>query len=150
MSIKQYRLDDGSTITTQELADALGLHIRSARNRLRRSRDRRKLFEKPRHMRGERTYTRDGINMTATDICEKVDGLTFESAGARALKWERGELSMEQMLLPKGQYRRGKDGCSLGNRGNAEWKDLGSKPRDAALEHIPGATRWEKKHMGEI
>ena len=150
MNIKQYRLDDGSTITTQELADALGLHIGSARNRLRRSRDRRKLFEKPRHMRGERTYTRDGINMTATDICEKVDGLTFESAGARALKWERGELSMEQMLLPKGEYRGGKDGCNSGDRGNAEWKDLGSKPRDAALEHIPGATRWEKKHMGEI
>ena len=150
MNIKQYRLDDGSTITAQELADALGLHIGSARNRLRRSRDRRKLFEKPRHMRGERTYTRDGINMTATDICEKVDGLTFESAGARALKWERGELSMEQMLLPKGEYRGGKDGCNSGDRGNDEWKSLGSKPRGAALENIPGTTRWEKKHMGEI
>ena len=150
MNNKQYRLDDGSTVTAQELADALGLHIVSARKRLRRSRDRRKLFEKPRHMRGERTYTRDGINMTATDICEKVDGLTFESAGARALKWERGELSMEQMLLPKGEYRGGKDGCNSWYEGNAEWKSLGSKPRDAALENIPGATRLEKKHMGKI
>ena len=147
MNNKQYRLDDGSTVTAQELADALGLHIVSARKRLRRSRDRRKLFEKPRHMRGERTYTRDGINMTATDICEKVDGLTFESAGARALKWERGELSMEQMLLPKGQYRGGKDGCGLGNKGNAEWRDLSSKHRDAALKNIPGATSWELKQL---
>ena len=145
--MSEYRLDDGSTITAQELADALGLHIGSARNRLRRSRDRRKLFEKPRRMHGERTYTRDGINMTATDICEKVDGLTFESAGARALKWERGELSMEQILLPRGQYRGGKDGRNSWYRGNAEWQALSDKPRDAALKNIPGATRLELKQL---
>ena len=147
MSDKQYQLDDGSTITAQELADALGISVAGARSRLKRSRDRKKVFEKPQHMRGERTYTRDGINMTATDICEKVDGLTFESAGARALKWERGELSMEQMLLPRGQYRGGKDGRNSWYGGNAEWKSLGSKPRDAALENIPGTTRLELKQL---
>lgn len=151
MNIKQYQLDDGSTITAQELADALGLHIGSARKRLRRSRDRRKLFEKPgERVRGGRAYVRDGVSMTPKDICKRVPGLGLEAACTRALRWERGELSMEQMLLPKGQYRGGKDGCSLGNRGNAEWKDLGSKPRDAALKNIPSATRWEKKHMGKI
>ena len=148
MSDKQYQLDDGSTVTAQELSEALGISVSCARRRLKRSRDRKKVFEKPRHMHGERTYTRDGINMTATDICEKVDGLTFESAGARALKWERGELSMEQILLPRGQYRGGKDGCNSWYGGNAEWKSLGSTPRDAALKNIPGATRWEKKTHG--
>lgn len=150
MNIKQYLLDDGSTVTAQELSKALGISVAGAYKRLKKSRDRKKVFEESRRMHGERTYTRDGINITATDICLKVDGLAFPSARARALKWERGELSMEQMLLPKGQYRGGKDGCSLGNRGNAEWKDLGSKPRDAALKNIPSATRWEKKHMEEI
>lgn len=152
MNIKQYRLDDGSTVTAQELSEALGISVAGACSRLKRSRDRKKVFEKPQHMRGqhmrgERTYTRDGINMTATDICEKVDGLTFESAGARALKWERGELSMEQMLLPRGQYRGGKDGRNSWYGGNAEWKSLGSKPRDAALENIPGTTRLELKQL---
>lgn len=150
MNIEQYRLDDGSTVTAQELSKALGISVAGARSRLKRSRDRKKVFEKTRHMRGERTYTRDGINMTATDICEKVDGLTFESAGARALKWERGELSMEQMLLPKGEYRGGKDGCNSGDRGNDEWKSLGSKPRDAALENIPGTTRLELKQLRRV
>ena len=150
MSDKQYQLDDGSTVTVQELSKALGISLAAACNRFKKSRDRKKVFERPRHMRGERTYTRDGMTVTATDICLKVDGLAFTSAGARALKWERGEVSMEQMLLPKGQYRGGKDGCDSGYRGNAEWKSLHNRPRDAALEHIPSATRWEKKHMGEI
>lgn len=148
MSAKQYLLDDGSTITAQELADALGFHIASARKRLRKSRDRRKLFEKPRErFRGGRAYVRDGVSMTPKDICKRVPGLGLEAACTRALMWERGELSMEQMLLPKGQYRGGKDGCRLGNRGNLEWKGMSGKPRDAALKNIPGATRWEKKHM---
>lgn len=151
MNVKQYLLDDGSTVTVQELSKALGISVAAAYKRLKKSRDREKVFEKSRRMHGERAYTRDGITVTATDICLKVKGLAFTSAGARALKWERGELSMEQLLLPKGQqYRGGKDGCSIGNRGNAEWKGLGSKPRDAALKNIPSATRWEKKHMGEI
>lgn len=151
MSIKQYLLDDGSTITAQELADALGLHIGSARKRLRRSRDRRKLFEKPgERFRGGRAYVRDGVSMTPRDVCKMVPGLGLDAAYVRALKWERGELSMEQLLLPKGQYRGGKDSCNTGNRGNAEWRGLSSKPRDAALKSIPGATRWEKKHMGKI
>ena len=149
MSVKQYLLDDGSTVTVQELAKALNISVAAAYIRLIRSRDRKKVFEKSRRMHSERTYTRDGITVTATDICLKVDGgLAFNSAGARALKWERGELSMEQLLLPRRQCRGGKDGCNSGNKGNAEWKDLSSKHRDAALENIPGATRWEKKHMG--
>ena len=150
MSVKQYLLDDGTTITAQELSKALGISVAAACSRLKKSRDREKVFEKPKCLRGERTYTRDGITLTATDVCREVRGLAYPSAGARALKWERGELSMEQMFLPKGQYRGGKDGCNTGNSGNAEWKDLSSKHRDAALKNIPGATRWEKKHMGEM
>ena len=149
MSVKQYLLDDGTTITAQELTDALGISFAAAYRRLKESRDRKKVFEKPKCLRGERTYTRDGITLTATDVCREVDGLAFQSAGARALKWERGELSMEQMLLPKGQYRGGKDGCNSGGRGrgSAEWKGLSSKHRDAALKNIPGATRWELKQL---
>ena len=147
MSVKQYLLDDGSTITAQELSKALGISVAAACSRLKRSCDRKKVFEKSRRMHGERTYTRDGITVTATDICLKVDGLAFNSAVARAMKWERGELSMEQMLLPKGQYRGGKDGCNSGSRGSAEWKGLSSKHRDAALKNIPGATRWELKQL---
>ena len=147
MSERVYLLDDGSTVTARALAAELNIHVASARKRLRGTNVREKVFEVPRCRRGERVYTRDGINITATDICLKVDGLTFNSAGARALKWERGELSMEQMLLPKGQYRGGKDGCNSGCRGNDEWKCLSSKPRDAALKNIHGATRWELKQL---
>ena len=144
---KEYALGDGSTVTAQELSKALGISVTAACKRLKKSRDRKKVFEKPKCLRGGRTYTRDGINIAATDICLKVDGLAFNSAGARALKWERGELSMEQMLLPKGQYRGGKDGCNSGNRGSAEWEGLSSKRRGAALKNIPGATRWELKQV---
>lgn len=147
MSERVYLLDDGSTVTARELAAELNIHVASARKRLRNTNVHKKVFEFPRCRRGERVYTRDGISITATDICLKVDGLTFPSAGARALKWERGELSMEQILLPKGQYRGGKDGCNSGDRGNDEWKSLGSKPRDAALENIPGTTRLELKQL---
>lgn len=147
MSERVYLLDDGSTVTARELAAELNIHVASARKRLKGTNVREKVFEVPRCRRGERVYTRDGITITATDICLKVDGLAFSSAGARALKWERGELSMEQMLLPKGQYRGGKDDCNSGGRGNDEWKSLSSKPRGAALKNIPGATRWELKRM---
>ena len=147
MSVKQYLLDDGTTITAQELIDALGISFAAACSRLKKSRDREKVFEKSRRMHSERTYTRDGITLTATDVCREVRELGFNSAGARALKWERGELSMEQMLLPKGEYRGGKDGCNSGDRGNDEWKSLGSKPRGAALENIPGTTRLELKQL---
>lgn len=149
MSVKQYLLDDGSSITARELAAELGIHIASARKRLKRTNAREKVFEAPR-CRRERVYTRDGVSYTASGVCREVPGLSTASAASRALLWERGEISMEQLLLPKGQYRGGKDSCNLKNRGSALWQELGSKPRDAALKNIPGATRWEKKHRGEI
>ena len=150
MSERVYLLDDGSTVTARELVAELGIHIASARKRLKRTNAREKVFEVPRCRRGERVYARAGVSYTASDVCREVPGLSTAAAASRALLWERGELSMEQLLLSKRQHRGGKDSCNLGNRGNAEWKGLSSKHRDAALESIPGATRWEKKHIGKI
>ena len=144
---REYELEDGTFVTAQEIADTVKIHLASAQKRLRGSRKREVLFAPTRSQRGERTYTRDGVSFTATDVCARVPGLKHASAGVRGLAWERGELSTEQLFLSKKEYRGKKPGADLANRGNAEWQRLGDKPRDAALENIPGTTRLELKQL---
>lgn len=144
---REYELDDGSTITVRELIDALGISFAAASARLRRSRDRERVFAKPKCLHSERTYTRDGVSFTATEVCARVPGLKYASAGVRGLAWERGELSTEQLLLPKRQYRGSKDSCDTKNKGSKEWQALSNKSRDHMLHRIPGVTPWERKRL---
>ena len=144
---REHELDDGTFVTAQEIADAVKIHIVSARKRLRGSRKREVLFAPTRSQRGERTYTRDGVSLTATDVCARVPGLKHVSAGVRGLAWERGELSTEQLFLPKKEYRGIKNGAALASRGNAEWQALSSKKRDHMLHRIPTVTPWERKQL---
>ena len=144
---RKYELDDGTFVTAQEIADTVKIHLASAQKRLRGSRKREVLFAPTRSQRGERTYTRDGVSFTAADVCARVPGLKHVSAGARGLAWERGELSTEQLFLPKKEYRGKKPGADLANRGTAEWQALSSKKRDHMLHRIPTVTPWERKQL---
>ena len=144
---REYELEDGTFVTAQEIADTVKIHLASAQKRLRGSRKREVLFAPTRSQRGERTYTRDGVSLTATDVCARVPGLKHVSAGVRGLAWERGELSTEQLFLPKKEYRGKKPGANLANRGTAEWQALSDKSRDHMLHRIPTVTPWERKQL---
>lgn len=142
-----HTLDDGSSITADEIMEIAGITRGCANKRLQKTKNREELLAPP-VRRYELVYSRDGLSYTTREIMGKV-GLPHGTASARARQWERGEISTEQLFWPK--RKRPKD--SWGderNRGNAEWQALSNKPRDDLIDSVGDIGKWERKQLKKL
>ena len=144
---REFTLDDGSTITAGRLALMAGISHAAALGRLGNSDNLQELLNGS--VPNERVYRRDsGEAYTATEA-QQLAGLKRTTAVCRCRQWEDGEITTAELLhigrMPRA--RRKPVAANYGNKGNAEWRALGKKTHDAALENIPGATRLELKQL---
>ena len=141
-----YELDDGSSITVKQLAEMAGITGNHARKRLARMRNLQQLLQLHKCGAKEQTYRRDGEAYTISEVMARVPGLARGTVNYRLLRWAAGEISTQTLFAQKGTiprvYRRGEPI----NEGNAEWKALGTKVRDANLRKMR-VGRWERKQM---
>lgn len=145
---REYKLDDGRTMTAGRLAFMAGISHAAAQGRLRRSDNLQKLLRGS--VPSERVYKRDSGEeaYTATDV-QRLANLKRTTAIYRCQRWEAGEITTAQLLrigrMPS--VRKKPVAADCGNHGNAEWRALRNEPRNLAAHRIRGIGSWERKQL---
>lgn len=70
---------------------------------------------------------------------QEATGVTRSAAVKRVARFRRGEWTREQLFAAKDQ---------ASDRGAQFLSAMADRPRTARLASIPGATQWEREHLG--